>query len=78
MQNLDEAKTACIIKDTKGANVAEFRSKFWDHLEEDLKDPEFARGFYSFGVQIKLIDKLMNQLDEKRVELGVSLSLIHI
>jgi DNA-binding phage protein len=54
--------------------MAEFRSKFWDHLEEDLKDPAFARGFYSFGVQIKLIDQLLNELDEKRVELGVSKS----
>jgi transcriptional regulator with XRE-family HTH domain len=72
VQNLDQARNLRIIKDTKGAKVAEFRSKFWDDLEEDLKDPEFAREFFKDGLYITFIDQLINDLDEKRIELGLS------
>ena len=50
----------------------EIRSKFWDLLEQEIKDPEFAREFFKDNIYIRFVDQLINDLDDKRVELGLS------
>ncbi len=52
--------------------MTEIRSAFWDILEQEIKDPEFAREFFKDGLYIQFIDQLINDLDERRVELGLS------
>lgn len=45
---------------------------FWSDLEADLEDPEYARQFAAESVRIATIDQLVNQLDQARVEAGLS------
>ena len=52
--------------------MTEIRSAFWDILEQEIKDPEFAGEFFKDGLYIQFIDQLINDLDERRVELGLS------
>ena len=52
--------------------MTEFRGKFLDDLENDLKDPAFARIFFKDGLYLRFIDQLINDLDDKRVQLGLS------
>lgn len=49
-----------------------FRSVFWDDLEEDLKDPEFRRHYILESERIASIDRIVNQLEEVRAEIGMS------
>jgi transcriptional regulator with XRE-family HTH domain len=52
--------------------MTETRGAFWAILEQEIKDPEFAREFFKDGLYIQSIDQLINDLDERRVELGLS------
>jgi DNA-binding phage protein len=52
--------------------MTETRGAFWDILEQEMKDPEFAREFFKDSVYIQFIDQLINDLDERRIELGLS------
>ena len=52
--------------------MAEFRSAYYDILEETLKDPEMRREHHKFSLLIHFVDDLLNTLNDKRVELGVS------
>jgi transcriptional regulator with XRE-family HTH domain len=52
--------------------LSEFRSIFWELLEKDLNDPEAARIFFKDGLHITFVDDLINQLDDKRAELGIN------
>ena len=52
--------------------MTETRGAFWAILEQEIKDPEFAREFFKDGLYIQFIDQLINDLDERRVELGLS------
>lgn len=52
--------------------MAEFRSAYYDIIEETLKDPVMRREHHKFGLYVRFIDNLLNTLDDKRVELGVS------
>lgn len=47
-------------------------SVFWDELNEELKDPEFAALFYLETERIQMIDSIINQLDDLRIEANVS------
>lgn len=47
-------------------------SVFWDELESELKDPEFAAQFYLETERIQMIDNIINQLDDLRVQADVS------
>lgn len=47
-------------------------SQFWQDLNEDLKDPEFARAYASESIRIATIDALVNQLDARRENEGLS------
>lgn len=52
--------------------MAKFKSVFWDDLEKDLKNPEFAAMFYLESERIQMIDNLINQIDELREASAVS------
>lgn len=45
---------------------------YWDDLVEDLKDPEFLRAYVTESLRVETIDRLVNDLDEARVALGLS------
>jgi hypothetical protein len=45
---------------------------FWDELTEELKDPQFAALFYLETERIQMIDSIINQLDDLRIEANVS------
>ncbi|WP_136708055.1 helix-turn-helix transcriptional regulator [Agromyces sp. H66] len=45
---------------------------FWEDLREDLKDPEFLREYVSSWVRITTTDTIINELDDVRVEAGIS------
>jgi transcriptional regulator with XRE-family HTH domain len=42
------------------------RSRFWDDLVEDLRDPELLRAYIVESVRIETIDRLINKLDQAR------------
>lgn len=46
--------------------------QFWQDLDDDLQNPEFARAFAAESVRIATIDSLVNQLDEAREAAGLS------
>jgi ribosome-binding protein aMBF1 (putative translation factor) len=52
--------------------MAKFNGAFYQDLESNLKDPEFAALFELEGMRIKLIDDLINQLDDLRMLEGIS------
>jgi DNA-binding XRE family transcriptional regulator len=47
-------------------------SVFWDDLAEDLQNPEFRHHYILESERIASIDRIVNQLDEIRAELGLS------
>lgn len=52
--------------------MAEYTSAFYKDLEKKLKDPEFARAYHREGIRIKMIDDLINKLDDARALDGIS------
>jgi DNA-binding phage protein len=52
--------------------MPKFNSAFYQDLEKNLKDPEFAALFELEGMRIKMIDDLINQLDDLRLLEGNS------
>lgn len=49
-----------------------FRSAFWDDLQEDLQDEEFRHHYILESERIASIDRIVNQLEEIRSDLGLS------
>jgi DNA-binding phage protein len=47
-------------------------SVFWDDVNRDLRDPEYAREYALESVRIATIDAVINSLDEARVAAGLS------
>lgn len=45
---------------------------YWDDLVEDLADPEFLRAYVTESLRVETIDRLVNDLDDARVALGLS------
>ncbi len=52
--------------------MAKFNSAFYQDLERNLKNPEFAAAFHRETIRIKMIDELINQLDQARAMEGLS------
>jgi DNA-binding phage protein len=52
--------------------MAKFKSAFYQDLEKNLKNPEFAAAYNREGLRIKMIDELINQLDDARALEGIS------
>ena len=52
--------------------MAKFKSAFYQDLEKNLKNPEFAAAYYREGLRTKMIDDLINQLDDARAMEGTS------
>lgn len=52
--------------------MAKFKSAFWDDLETELEDPEFAALFYLERERIRMVDRIINQLDEIREQSSIS------
>lgn len=48
------------------------RSAFWDDLAEDLKDPDFLRGYILESIRTQTVDHLVNSLDEARLAAGMT------
>lgn len=48
--------------------MGDFKSNFWADLERDLVDPEFKAEFNLASARIRMLDQLINQLDQSRVE----------
>jgi DNA-binding phage protein len=53
-------------------DVATTPTTYWDDLVEDLKDPEFLRAYLTESLRVETIDRLVNDLDDAREELGLS------
>lgn len=47
-------------------------SSFYDDLERDLVDPGFRRQFLLESERIATVDRIINQLDEVRQDLGMT------
>lgn len=45
---------------------------YWDDLVEDLQDPEFLRAYITESLRVETVDRLVNDLDEARIALGLS------
>ena len=52
--------------------MAKFKSAFYEDLENNLKNPEFAAAYHLEGLRIQMIDELINQLDEARALEGIT------
>lgn len=52
--------------------MAKFKSAFYQDLEKNLKNPEFAAAYQREAIRIKMIDDLINQLDDARAIEGIS------
>lgn len=52
--------------------MAKFKSAFYQDLEKNLKNPEFAAAYQREAIRIKMIDDLINQLDDARTFEGIS------
>jgi DNA-binding phage protein len=52
--------------------MASLRSSYWDDLAEDLRDPEFLRAYITESLRVDTIDRLVHELDEARVSLGLT------
>ena len=48
--------------------MSDFKSNFWADLEQDLADTEFKAEFDLASARIHMLDQLINQLDESRVQ----------
>ncbi|MGH3757323.1 DNA-binding protein [Actinophytocola sp.] len=45
---------------------------YWDDLVEDLQDPEFLRAYLTESLRVETVDRLVNDLDDARMALGLS------
>jgi len=52
--------------------MATKQSVFWDDLAKDLKDPEYLRTFLLESIRLSTVDALITQLDEARLETGLT------
>lgn len=52
--------------------MAKFKSAFYQDLEKNLKNSEFAAAYQLEAMRIKMIDDLINQLDDARALEGMS------
>ena len=52
--------------------MAKFKSAFYQDLEKNLKNPQFAAAYQRETIRIKMIDDLINQLDNARSIEGLS------
>jgi DNA-binding phage protein len=52
--------------------MPEERTQFWIDLEEKLTNPEYLREYIVESIKVRSIDKLMNTLDDARIDAGVS------
>lgn len=52
--------------------VANETDLFWKDLTEELKDPEFLRTYILESMRIATIDRIINSLDDARLEAGMS------
>jgi DNA-binding phage protein len=52
--------------------MAKFKSAFYQDLEKNLKNSEFAAAYQVEAMRIKMIDDLINQLDDARSIEGIS------
>lgn len=48
------------------------QSVFWDDLAKDLEDPEYLRLFLLESIRLSTLDIIINQLDEARLESGLT------
>lgn len=48
------------------------QSVFWDDLAKDLEDPEYLRLFLLESIRLSTLDTIINQLDEARLESGLT------
>jgi len=48
------------------------QSVFWDDLAKDLEDPEYLRLFLLESVRLTTLNTIINQLDEARLESGLT------
>jgi DNA-binding XRE family transcriptional regulator len=54
--------------------VAEVPTGFWEDLDNDLQDPEFRNQFLLESERIATVDRIVNQLDDIRQDLGMTKS----
>jgi DNA-binding phage protein len=47
-------------------------TRYWEDLVEDLQDPEFLRAYITESLRVETVDRLVNDLDDARVALGLS------
>lgn len=47
-------------------------TQYWDDLVEDLQDPEFLRAYITESLRVETVDRLVNDLDDARMALGLS------
>ena len=52
--------------------MAAVPTTYWDDLIADLADPEFLRAYITESLRVETIDRLVNDLDEAREQLGLS------
>lgn len=45
---------------------------FWNDLAKDLEDPNFLRDYIVESVRIQGIDRVMNQIEDARDEIGIT------
>jgi DNA-binding phage protein len=46
--------------------------RFWEDLQENLRDEQFRRHYVASALQIATVDALVNALDDQRQALGLS------
>jgi DNA-binding XRE family transcriptional regulator len=56
----------------KASRASTAADAFWHDLDEDLRDDEFHRQFLLESERIATVDRIVNQLDDVRRELGVT------
>ncbi|MFZ0158090.1 MAG: helix-turn-helix transcriptional regulator [Kineosporiaceae bacterium] len=54
--------------------MAEVPTGFWQDLDNDLQDPEFRSQFLLESERIATVDRIVNQLDDIRQDLGMTKS----
>jgi DNA-binding phage protein len=47
-------------------------TQYWDDLVDDLEDPEFLRAYITESLRVETVDRLVNDLDNARMALGLS------
>ena len=48
------------------------KGQFWQDLEQDFQDPEFASQFLIEKLKVEILDEMINALDSRRIEIGSS------